>query len=478
MFSEWDDYIGDNDDILDLVKRYNSMLNDNRIHYFDLDEFENIIDFFLNDCNYKEAVTAINLGFKLHPCSLSLKLKYVHLLIETGKPSKAFGIIRQVEKAEPMNYQLHLLKGYALNITGKNREALKSFERAIDLCDENRDEVAYSIAQSFLQTSQYYIANKFLLLAHQLDSSNVLTLYDLAENLDRLDLPEKSLEYYSKYLDIDPYAEQVWNNMGMLYCRTGRFQQALEAFDYATAINPYFFTAYLNKADALAMQNDYSGAVEAYREILKRDAGNTKALCCLGDCFEEMHKYSEALKTYNHAISLSPDCSEAWFAKGLVLLKIKKLNQSIVAIKKALLYEPDNADYWFMLGEVYSRLHKDMQAVGAYKEAVKINPFDDEAWLACAQVLFSKKKICEAIDILRESYAHINENPTLHYRLAAYHIYQQDFDTAMMHFESGLKLNYNEYHEMFRQFPKTRECGFFYTLIEKHQHKVRHNMSH
>lgn len=477
MFSDWDDYTGD-DDVLELVKRYHDMRSSNRIDYFDIDEFESIIEYYLNEYNYQEAVTAINLALRQHPCALSVRLKNIQVLIETGRPSRALDMIRKVEKIEPSNYQVYLFKGIALNITGKSDEALKSFNCAIDLCNDNQDDLLYSVAQSFLQTGQFVTANSFLLRAHDVDRTNVLVLYDLAENFERLDQFDESLEFYRKYLDVDPFAEQVWNNLGLLCCKTGRYMQAAEAFDFATAINPNHFTAYMNKADMLVGQNDHTGAIEIYREILEKDAENTHALCSLGDCYEETGNYSEALKAYNHAIALYPDFSDAWFGKGLVFLKIKRYSQSISSIKRALLYEPENPDCWFMLGELYSRMNKDIQAVEAYKEAVKINPLDHEAWLACAQVFFRKRKICEAISTLSESFEFIGENPTLHYRLAAYHAYQKDFNTAIVHFEQGLMLNYSEYQEMFRLFPKTREYGIFYALIEEHQHKVKQKINH
>jgi hypothetical protein len=107
---------------------------------------------------------------------------------------------------------------------------------------------------------------------------------------------------------------------------------------------------------------------------------------------------------------------------------------------------------------------------------VRINPGDHEAWLACAQVHFLKRNVGEAINTLRQSYMHIDENPTLHYRMAAYHVYRDELDSASVHFEKGLKLNYYEYHDMFSLFPKTRKFGIFYALIDKHQSVENHNM--
>jgi tetratricopeptide (TPR) repeat protein len=97
-----------------------------------------------------------------------------------------------------------------------------------------------------------------------------------------------------------------------------------------------------------------------------------------------------------------------------------------------------------------------------------LNPLDYEAWMACAQVLFRKKRIGEAITMLIQLYQYNHENPTINYRLAAYHAYQYDYKNACKYFERGLKLNYQEHREMFKLYPKTKTISAFHSIIEDH----------
>lgn len=475
MFADWDDYLND-DEALGLLKRYHEMRTASKVLFFDQFEFEGIIEYYLNEYNYKEAMEAAVLALQQHPDSSVIKIKFIQILIETGKPSRALRMIRQIEKAEVSNYQIWLFRGIALHITGKYKEAVSNFDHAIQLCTESKDEVAYVISQSFIQTHQYYPANRYLLLSYRFNRKNMLTLYDLALNYERLDMPERSMKFYHEFLDEDPFAEHVWNNLGLLYARIGDIPEAMKSFDFAVAVNPDYISAKLNKADILMTQENFAGAIEIYHDILMENPDNIRTLCCLGDCYEEAGKHEMALRSFERAISLCPDHGDAWFGKGLALMRLNKYSQSLSAIKKALMIDPEDADYWFTLGELYAAMHKYSQAIPAYKKAVEINPDDHEAWLACAQVFFKKRKICEAIKTLSQSYVHINANPTLHYRLAAYHVYQDDADNAGMHFEQALKLNYQEHQDMFSLFPKTREFGLFYALIEKHQAVAKHKI--
>jgi len=448
------------------------MIANNNNAYFDLYEYEFIIEYFVEQFNFKDAIGAINHALSHHPNASSVKLKYSQLLIETGKPGKALGMIRSIQEAECSNYELYLAKGVALNLTGKFKEAKADFDLAIKLCHENKEEVAYNIAQSFMQICKYSHAVKYLLLAYEFNVENVLVLYDLAVNYEKLDRPEKSIEYYNKYLDLDPFAEHVWNNLGMMYSSVENFSKACEAFDFAIAINSHYFTAYYNKADMFIFNDNLSGAIGVYHDLLFQDNANTKALSELGNCYEECGNFTEALKAYDHAIMISGDCSDAWFGKGMVYYKQKKSRLCLSAFKKAVGFQPANSDYWFMLGEAYARSRKLDHAIQAYSKAAEINPLDFEAWMACAQVLFRKKRIGEAINMLIQLYQHNHENPTINYRLAAYHAYHLDYANAGKYFEKGLKLNYQEYHEMFRLYPKTRNIPGFLLLIEEHVQPV------
>jgi len=474
MLGDWDNY-NEDDDTLDVLKRYKDMLVQHNNGFFDLYEYECIIDYYTDQYHFKEALNAVCFAIKQHPDASSMKLKYVQLLIETGKPGKALSIIKSIGDAESSNYELFLAKGIALNMTGKHMEARSSFEKALRLCIDDKDEVAYSIAQSFMQIGMTSTAVKYLLIAYRYNEDNILVLYDLALNYEKLDYPEKCILYYHKYLDLDPFAEHVWNNLGLIYTGMENFNKAGESFDYALAINPHFYPAYFDKADMLVLSNNIQGAIEVYSELLVEDSANTKAMCDMGNCYEQIGDYHEALKIYKHLLEISQDCSDAWYGAGMIYFRQKKYSLSTDMLKKAVSIQPANADYWFMLGEAYNGARKLNKAINAYIRASELNPLDYEAWMACAQVLFRKRRIGEAIYMLTQLYQYNRDNAVINYRLAAYYAYQHELIEAQRYFKKGLALNFQEHVEMFRHFPKTKSLPIFQLMIENH---LRHSESY
>jgi tetratricopeptide (TPR) repeat protein len=263
----------------------------------------------------------------------------------------------------------------------------------------------------------------------------------------------------------------VWDNLGLVFESAGNKDKAEESFDFALALNPRFIPAYFDKAEMLLRNNELCRALSVYEELLEEDNSNTKAMCEMGYCYHQMGFYPEALDLYRQALIVTSECSEAWLGLGSVYLNMGKHMLSINMIKKAVLLQPDNADYWFMLGKAYSSARKLNKAILAFTKASELNPYDYDTWMMCAQLLFKKRRISEAISMLQQLLECNNDDPVIHYRLAAYCAYQGNLSAAQKYLKKGLRLNYQEHTEMFRLFPKTRTLQIFRQIIDNnHQH--------
>lgn len=467
MFGDLDHFY-DDEETLDLLRRYKEMMLQKNTDFFDLYEFESIIDYFSEQYNFRDAINVVCLAIKQHPQDTSMKIRYAQLLIENLKPGKALRVINGLKDAENDNYELFLAKGIALNITGKAREAQESFNQALKLSSNFRDEVAYSIAQSYMQFYMYSTAIKYLLLAHHYNKSNILVLYDMGICYEKLNQYSKGVYFYQKYLELDPFAEHVWHNLGLLFSKSGDFPAATECFDYSIAINPQFIPAYFSKAGMYKFRGLYPEAIAVYNELILEDSTNAKALCDIGNCYIHTGNYSEAVRLYKMTLELSVDYADAWYGIGLVRYKTKKYHAGIHAIKKAIQSDPFQELYWYMLGEIYLKIRRYNRSIDAYARATEINPGNLEIKLGLAQILFKKKRIHEAICVLMQSYEQFSDNAMLNYRLAAYHAYLHKMFEAQLYFQKALNLNFKESVMIFKHFPKTRTMPTFLNLANEY----------
>ena len=81
------------DEVLSSVNRYEDMLKNHTRHFFDVHEFEDIIDFYLDSENFAEAASAANYAARIYPLASSIKLRMAEILIDKGQPVKALKLL-------------------------------------------------------------------------------------------------------------------------------------------------------------------------------------------------------------------------------------------------------------------------------------------------------------------------------------------------------------------------------------------------
>jgi tetratricopeptide (TPR) repeat protein len=180
------DYFQEDGDIQKIIGRFENMLNHVEACFFDVYEFERIIDHYLDSNHFTKAIDAVRVGRNQHPASTSLRIKEAQVYAEKGESLKALGMLENLERTTEANNEIFMLKGMVLNQLGRITEAEKAFGRAVDLSYENTDDVLYDIALSFQYVNQYKSALKYLKKAHETNPGKLNILYDLAYCYDRL----------------------------------------------------------------------------------------------------------------------------------------------------------------------------------------------------------------------------------------------------------------------------------------------------
>ncbi|HJU14752.1 MAG TPA: tetratricopeptide repeat protein [Candidatus Nitrosotalea sp.] len=62
---------------------------------------------------------------------------------------------------------------------------------------------------------------------------------------------QEALEAYNMATEIDPNYVSAWNNKGIAFFRLRKFQDAIDCYDKVISINPNHANAWFNKAKAL-----------------------------------------------------------------------------------------------------------------------------------------------------------------------------------------------------------------------------------
>lgn len=458
-------------EIFEVINKYERMLKNNTMCYFDVYEFETIVDYYLDEHSFRAAYTAVEKALTQHPYSTSLKFKLSQILIHTGKPTKGVRILREIESLESSNSDFYLVLGSALNLLGKKEEAQSAFDKAIKLATDDKDELIYNIAYSYINTRRYKLAVKYLELALKVNESNTTVLHELALVYERLDDLKKSIKYYKKYLDIDPFAENIWLNLGLIYTSTDKIEEAIKAFDYAIAITPNYVSAYFSKANTLVNASRYKEAILTYKNIVILEPNNVQALTYIGECYEKLSFYKRAIYYYQKALHIDETYSDAWYGIGMSNFQLKKYGESLNCFSRANQIDPENPEYWFMLGEVYKKLDIPDKSAEAFNRTVELDPNDYEAWISRADISFRKSNLKDAIKILNKAYQYNHDISTINYQLATYYLLNNQPRIAYRYFEKGLSINFKEHSEHLIHIPDNSRTEIIYQLINKYKNK-------
>src|SRR6056297_350842 len=103
------------------LDRFKQSLALGRKSYFDVSEFESIVDHLLDEGDISSSEIAARQGIQIHPGAVPLQLKYAQVLLSKGKYQHALKYLEMVEQVEMTNPDIHLMKGTAWLLTDENR---------------------------------------------------------------------------------------------------------------------------------------------------------------------------------------------------------------------------------------------------------------------------------------------------------------------------------------------------------------------
>ncbi len=467
--SEDRDQLYDEQEQLEIVRRYEEMIRKNARYYFDVHEFVNVIEFYLETNKFHEALDACALAIEQHPEDTLLQLKKAQILLDKGQPADTLKLLSKIEKIENSDPEVFLLKGNAYCILGKVKEAIRQFDRALELSFEDKEEILYDIALSFEHISQYHTAIDYLTQAYKIYPANTSFIYDLAYCYERTGDLEKSISFYQKFLDIDVFSEHIWYNLGNVYFREGKKKEALECYDYALAIDPEYFSVYFNKANVLVADNKYAEAIEVYREYLLLDEESVPSLCYIGECFEKLGDYQNAKAHYSHALELEPQSADAWYGMAMVSVLEDIPDDTVLYLKKAIHCDKENTEYWFHLGKTYIQLNKFKEAEKCFKKIIEVDPEDYEAFIEWSHIYFLKNDIEIAVAILEKVLDRFSGIALFELKLSMLYLLNNQVEQSAELFEATLSRRTQgiDVEDFMSNFPNIYDNEPFKSIIEK-----------
>lgn len=448
------------------ISRFRKSLASGRKTYFDVSEFEGIVEYLLDEGDIKTSEIAILQGIQIHPGAVPLQLKYAQVLLSKGKYQNALKYLNLAEQVEVTNPDIHLMKGSAWLIMGNEKEAEKSFKKAMNSADAEKDDILYNIGSAYVQVGDIENGIGYFEQSLEINPENELALYDLGFFSDQEGQYRKSIEYYNRYLDIDPFNFSIWFNLGISYNKAGNFTKAIEAYEFALALNEDFDQSLFNIGNAYANAGNYTEAINKYIEYLDLDPENDDAFCYIGECYLNLDDHKMAEQYYRRSLDLNPENDTSLFGLGLVMWVGKKEKQGIRFIKKALKIDSSNSEYWVTLAKIYNDINQFKEAEAALAAAAEIDDSNVEIWLTRVEGLMKNSDLENAIRVIVKGIERC-EDSLLKFRLVALLLEKKQYQKAYAYLLTAMEQDFVNINYLFEVYPKALKNKKLRSLIEE-----------
>jgi len=463
MDDNFDNY--NDDEIKDLVDKFEQKIKFNQNFFFDVEEYEILIDYYIDNENIPYTHQLIQHAVSQHPDSVGILLKKAQLYAYADNTDKALELLAKLEDMDPDNSDVFFTKGAIYSQLKRYEKAIEEYHKAIKRAEE-LDEVYINIAFEYENLGNYDKAIEYLKKALEISPENEMVLYELSMSFEFAKRNDESIDFFKDYLNENPYSYVAWLNLGTAYNSQDLNEKAVQAFDYAIAIDDLNSSAYYSKAATYVGMEEYVKAIDVYNEILLMDKNSAIPYYYIGECYEKMEDFNAAIDYHSRSIKHDEYFSDAWLGRGISFYELKKVPQSIHDIKKAISLNEDNAEYQLILAEI---LHKEKMegATEIYQKVINEDPNNTDAWLDYSDSLRDNGDIEAAIEIISNGLNAMPKNVELYYRLAAYQLLNREVKTAYITIAIALEIDAEPLSDFFDYISELKLEAYFIEIIEQ-----------
>jgi tetratricopeptide (TPR) repeat protein len=441
------------EEIKQAVQKFERMRRNNENYFFDVIEFESIIDYYIENNNPLKAFEAASMATRQHPNSVSIQLRKAKVLLDKGRAVETLRILKKLENIEPGNHEIYITKGTALGMLGNIQGARKMFDYALSLDSDEVANILFSIV-SVLQNLNYYEhLIPYLLRLMELEPGFKAHLYDLAYAYEKTEDFDNSIACYLRYLEEEPFSDSAWYNLGIIYNRLDQSEKALEAYDYALAVNYQNTFALFNKGNILSNLERYTDAIQVYHEYLENEPDSFEAMTYLGECYERTGNNLLAKKYYHDAIELAPEFADPWFGLGIIELNSGNPDDSLIFFRKAVRLDDENPEYWYLLGKAHYIKGEIKASLSCFREALKLDAYYDEVWADLGKLIQKEHITSRAIPYLEHAYKVTGDVPGINYLLASFYLQAGRTEKAFEHLSVAVEMDKELYRDVVELFP-------------------------
>lgn len=162
------------------------------------------------------------------------------------------------------------------------------------------------------------------------------------------------------------------------------FQNELEFYQQARALNPLDVAAGLAAADYQWRENRTAPAMEILEHLRRLNPHHVDVLMSLGRIYVAQNNETKIFAVYEHILRMAPDNADAYYNLGIVYYHHQDFDNALKFFERAIKLN-DHAEARLYLASIYERRGDSTQAIRYLRERIRLSRGDDDKYAAEAR---------------------------------------------------------------------------------------------
>jgi tetratricopeptide (TPR) repeat protein len=317
--------------------------------------------FLTGDVN--KALAEYNTLYQQRPNDLSIKKKYIQLLVLTKRYSDAHRLDDEILRAAPKDSDALLFRSQMQITEGHAADAIQALQAILRNAPDN-NEAHYALGVAFEKEG------------------------DL----------ERARSEWEETLRLNPDSLEAERSLANVAVTKGDMRALERAAGQLVRLRPHSAEGYALQALSHTNMKEYQAAEEDAHKAIEADPQNALGYAQLGNLRLSQARYSEAIAAFQDALKRNADSLDS--VRGMVNTYIaeKQPDKAVAVVNAQIARSPSNSAYYALLGDVLFHGKRDLNgAQAALERSTALNPHNAAAWIELCEVHAGNRHIDQAI---------------------------------------------------------------------------------
>ncbi len=440
-----------------LLSSYQSLSANGQLDRMNKTDILLLISHFREEDDWSEALRLSEEALAIHRMDRELLVHQIEILLEYKRPGEAMEQLAVLEQAG----------GDEITCTCMRIKAMTQMEE-VEMARVLLTELKYRAPQSRMgeillleahvharsgdQDAAYHSYKEVLKLEPR--NRTALERIWLASESSRNQ--KDSLQFHLELIDQDPYNGMAWFNAGQAHYYLLRYEEAMEAFEYAGLLEPHFKLTFCYASEVALAIGDPKRALKNLYDIQQRIEPDAEILKQIGQSYQALENPGKARQYFLLARNLNPLDDEIYYQLGKIYMLEKKPGVAARYFERAVNLDDRNEDYITGLAEAWLADGKPAEAEACFVRATELAPELPESWVRYADFKFQQGAYPAVITLVEEA-AEYTWGAGLYYIQAAAQFKMKKRKQALRSLEEALSEGIEEHEVLYTYIPELRQ---------------------